>query len=132
MKILSGLDDSLSLDHTKKWNKISNHVSKDIMPAINQALTGRMLYKQTELKFVLQQLHRHRRENWTITQDDAKLKMNRKRKGTNSRRADVSIIGNKTYRIAYYYFIYYFHFTLRKRKKKSEVSCTCTIRTTKY
>ena len=61
------------------------------MPAIDKALKGRFLCSQTELKYVLQQLHRHRRENWQISQDVDKLKEDKKRKETNSRRSDVSI-----------------------------------------
>jgi hypothetical protein len=61
------------------------------MPAVDRALNGRMRYNQAELKYVLQQLHRHRRENWQISQDAEKLKADKKRKGTNARRSDVSI-----------------------------------------
>ena len=61
------------------------------MPAINQALRDRIVYKQTELKYVLQQLHRHRRKSWQIKQDEEKSKLDRSRKGVNSRRSDVSI-----------------------------------------
>lgn len=61
------------------------------MPAINQALRDRIVYKQTELKYVLQQLHRHRRESWQIKQDEEKSKLDKSRKGVNSRRSDVSI-----------------------------------------
>ena len=62
------------------------------MLAIDKALHNRMVYNQTELKYVLQQLHRHRRDNWQITQDEDKLKLDKKRKGTNSRRSDVGIL----------------------------------------
>jgi hypothetical protein len=61
------------------------------MPAIDKALKNRMRYNLTELKYVLQQLHRHRRESWQISQDNEKAKEDKKRKGTNSRRSDVSI-----------------------------------------
>ena len=54
------------------------------MTAVNQTLTGRMIYKQTELKYVLQTLHRHRHDSWQIAQDETKLKLDKKRKGTNS------------------------------------------------
>jgi uncharacterized protein YqgV (UPF0045/DUF77 family) len=87
--ILSGLDDSLTLDHTQQWTDIFNYVTRDIMPAINTAIGTRIEYKQTELKYVLQQLHRHRRENWKISQDANKVKADKRRKGTNSRRAEV-------------------------------------------
>ncbi|CAG8528631.1 10875_t:CDS:2 [Funneliformis caledonium] len=63
IQILSGLDDSLSLDYKNTWNDISDHVSKNIMLAIDKALNKRMVYNQTELKFILQQLHRHKRDN---------------------------------------------------------------------
>jgi len=62
------------------------------MPAIDKALHNRIVYNQTELKYVLQQLHCHRRDNWQITQDEDKLKLDKKRKGTNSRRSDVGIL----------------------------------------
>ncbi|PKY47385.1 hypothetical protein RhiirA4_421353 [Rhizophagus irregularis] len=89
VQILAGLDSSLSLDHTQPWNEIQSHVSKDIMPAIDKALKDRIVYNQTELKYVLQQLHCHRRESWQISQNVEKVKEDKKRKGTNSRRSDV-------------------------------------------
>ena len=60
------------------------------MPAIDRVIGSRITYNQTELKYVLQQLHRHRRDNWKISQDNEKLKTDKKRKGTNSRRSEVS------------------------------------------
>jgi len=60
------------------------------MPAIDRAIGGRIDYNQTELKYVLQQLHRHRRDTWKISQDARKAKADRKRKGVNSRRSEVS------------------------------------------
>ncbi|CAB4374406.1 unnamed protein product [Rhizophagus irregularis] len=88
VQILAGLDSSLSLDHMQPWNEIQSHVSKDIMPAIDKALKDRIIYNQTELKYVLQQLHHHRRESWQISQNVEKVKEDKKRKGTNSRRSD--------------------------------------------
>jgi hypothetical protein len=90
VQVLSGLDSSLALDHTVQWNDISKHVSQDIMPAIDRAMRDRVSYTQTELKYVLQQLHRHRRDNWKISLDSAKSKADKKRKGTNSRHSEVS------------------------------------------
>lgn len=90
MQILSGLDDSLQLDHTKKWIEIAPHVSKHIMKEIARALAGRFQYKNIELKWVLQNLHRHRRESWMVSLDPDKTRLEKKRKGTNSRRKDVS------------------------------------------
>ncbi|EXX58085.1 uncharacterized protein OCT59_018279 [Rhizophagus irregularis] len=88
IQILADLDDSLSLDHTKPWNKIYKHVSKNIMPAVDKVLNSIIWYNPTELKYALQQLHHHRRENWQISQDDEKSKADKKRKGTNARRSD--------------------------------------------
>lgn len=90
VQILSSLDDSLQLDHTKKWVEIAPHVSKHIMKEIARALTGRFQYKDIELKWVLQNLHRHRRESWMVSLDPDKTRLEKKRKGTNSRRKDVS------------------------------------------
>ncbi|CAB4431075.1 unnamed protein product [Rhizophagus irregularis] len=58
------------------------------MKEIDKAMKGRFQYKDTELKWVLQQLHRHRRENWRINLDPEKAKSEKKRKGINSRRGD--------------------------------------------
>ncbi|CAB5388123.1 unnamed protein product [Rhizophagus irregularis] len=63
VQILAGLDSSLSLDHTQPWNEIQSYVSKDIMPAIDKALKDRIVYNQTELKYVLQRLHHYRRKS---------------------------------------------------------------------
>ena len=62
------------------------------MPVIDKALRNRMVYNQTELKYVLQELHRHKRDNWKISQDSEKSKLNKKRKGTNSHRSKVGFI----------------------------------------
>jgi len=81
----------LQLDLSKKWQEISGKVSKETMKAIGKAMQGRFCYNDTELKWVLQQLHRHRRDNWKVKLDPEKVKTEKRRKGTNSRREDVSI-----------------------------------------
>ncbi|CAG8724433.1 2057_t:CDS:2, partial [Funneliformis caledonium] len=78
------LNNSLHLDPTKKWSEISQHVSKNIMKEIGKVLLGRFRYKETELKWILQQLHRHRRAQWKLSLDLSKVKSDKKRKGTNS------------------------------------------------
>lgn len=74
------------------------------MPAVDRAIGNRIIYKQTELKYILQQLHRHRRESWKISQDSVKAKNDKKRKGTNSRRSDVSNFSCKN--ISDYHYAY--------------------------
>jgi len=59
------------------------------MKEIGKALNRRFKYKETELKWVLQQLHRHRRENLKNNQNLIKSKSEKKRKETNFRRGDV-------------------------------------------
>src|SRR5436309_7728277 len=86
------------------------------MPAIDRVIGNRIVYNQTELKYVLQQLHRHRRETWKISQDSVKANNDKKRKGTNSRRSDVSNLIVKIYNITIM-LIKLFHF---KRKRKGE------------
>ncbi|CAG8602108.1 5669_t:CDS:2 [Funneliformis caledonium] len=54
IQILRGFDNFLSIDHTQKWNDICDHVFKDIMPAVNQALTGLNL-------FIIQKKERRKR-----------------------------------------------------------------------
>jgi hypothetical protein len=82
----------LRLDHQQQWSDIEQHIHRNIMPAIDRVLKEKnFVYTKSELKYVLQQLHRHRRENWQISLDEDKLKLDRKRKGVNSRRSDVSI-----------------------------------------
>ncbi|CAG8716137.1 19520_t:CDS:2, partial [Rhizophagus irregularis] len=44
------------------------------MKEIDKAMKGRFQYKDTELKWVLQQLHRHHHENWRINLDPEKAK----------------------------------------------------------
>jgi|SRR5689334_19174423 len=94
------------------------------MPAIDRVIGNRIVYNQTELKYVLQQLHRHRRETWKISQDSVKAKNDKKRKGTNSRRSDVSNFV-KIYHITIM-LIKLFHFK-RKRKGENEVLHICII-----
>ncbi|GBC52298.2 hypothetical protein GLOIN_2v1792170 [Rhizophagus irregularis DAOM 181602=DAOM 197198] len=57
-QILSNLDSSLFLDYTKSWNEIQNHVIKETLPTIDKSLSSKVQYNSTELKNVLQQLHR--------------------------------------------------------------------------
>ena len=64
------------------------------MKAIDKAMEGRFQYKDVELKWVLQQLHRHRRESWKTNQNPDKVKSEKRRKGINSRRGDVSIMSS--------------------------------------
>lgn len=64
---------------------------KELILAINKLVRSKFHYNTTELKYVLQQLHHHRRENWKISQNSEKAKEDKKRKGTNSRRSEVSI-----------------------------------------
>ena len=62
------------------------------MLIINKVLHNRMIYNQMKLKYVLQQLHCYRYNNWQITQNKDKLKLNKKWKGTNLRRSDIGIL----------------------------------------
>jgi hypothetical protein len=77
-----------------------------------------MVYNKTELRYVLQQLHRHRRETWQISQDEAKAKADKKRKGTNSRRSDVSNISCKVYRITDMSIQFHFIILLKKKERR--------------
>ncbi|CAB5385242.1 unnamed protein product [Rhizophagus irregularis] len=53
-----------------------------------RALGERFQYTDIELKKVLQNLHRHRRDAYTTSLDPLKSKMNKQRTGINSRRKD--------------------------------------------
>ena len=64
---------------------------QDIIPAIKKALGDRFQYNDMELKKVLQNLHRHRRDAYAISKDPLKSKANKQRIGTNTKRKDVSI-----------------------------------------
>src|SRR2546423_13531192 len=86
------------------------------MSAIDRVIGNRIVYNQTELKYVLQQLHRHRWETWKISQDSVKAKNDKKRKGTNSRRSDVSNLIVKIYHITIM-FIKLFHFKEKEKVK---------------
>jgi hypothetical protein len=79
-------------DCKKKWTDIEKRVLQEIIPAIKRALDNRFQYTDTELKKVLQNFHRHKRDSYTISTDTLKLKVNNQRIGTNSRRKDVRII----------------------------------------
>ncbi|CAG8585984.1 6510_t:CDS:2, partial [Funneliformis mosseae] len=50
VQILNGLDNSLQLDHTKKWIEIAGNISKHIIKVINKVMEGRFWYKDVELK----------------------------------------------------------------------------------
>src|SRR5207244_7789001 len=99
VQVLIRLDDSLSLNHTQKWVDIHQHVSQNTMPVIDRVIGNQIVYNQMELKYVLQQLHWHRRETWKISHDSVKAKNDKKRKGTNSRHTDVSNLIVKIYHI---------------------------------
>jgi len=99
------------------------HVIQNTIPVIKRALGNRFQYTDTELKKILQTLHRHRRDTLTISMDPLKLKANKQRTGTNTRRKDVSNI----------YFVYislvtfattliFIYFTIEERKAPKRVS----------
>jgi hypothetical protein len=58
---------------------------------MKKALGDQFQYTDTELKKVLQNLHRHRRDAYTVSLNSLKSKANKQRIGINSRRKDVSI-----------------------------------------
>jgi len=70
---------------TSEWIDITQH--RDTMKEINKIIKGRFHYKETGLKWILQQSHRHRRENWKINLNLEKPSW--KRKGANFCRGDV-------------------------------------------
>ncbi|CAB4417851.1 unnamed protein product [Rhizophagus irregularis] len=92
VQVLKGLDNSLSIDLfdcKKKWTDIEKCVLQEIIPAIKKALdNNRFQYTDTELKKVLQNLHRHQRDSYTISTNTLKFKANKQRIRTNSRRKD--------------------------------------------
>ncbi|PKC08111.1 hypothetical protein RhiirA5_417352 [Rhizophagus irregularis] len=91
VQILKGLDSSLSIDlfdYKKKWTEIEKDVLREIIPVIKKAMDNRFQYTDTELKKVLQNYHRHQRDAYTISTKPLKLKANKQRVGTNSRRKD--------------------------------------------
>ena len=90
VQILKSLDVSLRLEHEKRWIDIEVHVIQDIIPIIKRTLGDRFQYTDTELKKVLQNLHRHRREAYIISLNPQKSKSKKQKTGTNSRRQDVS------------------------------------------
>ena len=67
------------------------HVIQSTIPAIKRALGDRFQYTDTELKKVLQNFHRHRRDAYTVSLNPLKFKANKQRVGTNSNRKAVSI-----------------------------------------
>ena len=89
-QILAG-PPTLKLNPQQNWNEIEKDVSRNIIPAIDRAINGRIRYNQAELKHILQQLHRHQRENQKISQDEERKRQDKQRKGINSQRSDVSI-----------------------------------------
>ncbi|CAG8689238.1 12204_t:CDS:1, partial [Funneliformis caledonium] len=51
---LKEFDESLTLDHKQQWSDISQHVSRNIMPAIDRTLKEKnFVYTKSELKYVL-------------------------------------------------------------------------------
>ncbi len=77
-----------------RWTDIEKDVLRNIVPAIKRALGDRFQYTDTELKKVLQNLHRHQRDSYAVSLNPLKSKANKWRTGTNSRRKDVSISFN--------------------------------------
>jgi ATP-dependent protease HslVU (ClpYQ) ATPase subunit len=77
------------MDYQKTWKDIETKVSHETMPAIENVLKNRMEYTLTELKHVLQQYHRHKRENIRIKENPERFIVEKRRKAINIRRADV-------------------------------------------
>lgn len=81
----------MTIDHKSRWTDIEKHVTQDIIPVIKRALGDRFQYTDIELKKILQNLHRHRRDTYTVSQNPSKSKANKQRTGINTRRKDVSV-----------------------------------------
>ncbi|PKY55700.1 hypothetical protein RhiirA4_505092 [Rhizophagus irregularis] len=77
IQILKGLDDSLLIDHKERWIDIQRNVFQNTMPVIKKALGNQFQYTDTELKKVLQNLYRHRRDAYAISKDPLKSTKNR-------------------------------------------------------
>src|SRR4051812_10589143 len=78
----------------------------------------------------------NRRESWKITQDDAKSKLDKKRKRINSKRSEVSVIliilVLRENQFTDKSLFYIFHLIIRKKKDANEVLYTCTILMMKF
>ncbi|CAB4399611.1 unnamed protein product [Rhizophagus irregularis] len=71
------------------WLNIEKNVSQNTLPTIKKALGDRFQYTNIELKKVLQNLHQHQKDAYTVSLDPLKSKANKQRTGINSRRKDV-------------------------------------------
>ncbi|GBC51294.2 probable serine/threonine-protein kinase clkA [Rhizophagus irregularis DAOM 181602=DAOM 197198] len=79
------------MDHEYKKafrTDIERHVTQDTIPAIKRVLGNKFQYTDIELKKVLQNLHRHRRDAYNVSKDPLKSKVNKRRTGINTRRKD--------------------------------------------
>jgi hypothetical protein len=124
VKALISLDKSLQLDYTKAWDEISHHVAKQIIPIINTMISEKIKYNTAELQYILRQLHRHQRDNWKLQQDPEKLKLDKKRKGTNARRSDVSEFFIS---ISVHQFLFKFILSIRKKREGKEEFNICLM-----
>ncbi|PKK56468.1 hypothetical protein RhiirC2_799937 [Rhizophagus irregularis] len=70
------------------WLDIEKNVSQNTLPTIKKALGDRFQYTNIELKKVLQNLHQHQKDAYTVSLDHLKSKANKQRTGINSRRKD--------------------------------------------
>ncbi|PKC55086.1 hypothetical protein RhiirA1_476194 [Rhizophagus irregularis] len=81
---LSPNPSSARYPNVRKHLEPMNHEYKKAFRALGE----RFQYTDIELKKVLQNLHRHRRDAYTTSLDPLKSKMNKQRTGINSRRKD--------------------------------------------
>ena len=70
------------IDHKSRWTDIEKDVLQNIVPPIKRALGDKFQYTDTELKKVLQNLHRHRRDVYAVSLNPSKSKANRQRTST--------------------------------------------------
>ncbi|PKK55482.1 hypothetical protein RhiirC2_802269 [Rhizophagus irregularis] len=80
------------------WLDIEKNVSQNTLPTIKKALGDRFQYTNIELKKVLQNLHQHQKDAYTVSLDHLKSKANKQRTGINSRRKDTLKISSRKIR----------------------------------
>ncbi|CAB5368579.1 unnamed protein product [Rhizophagus irregularis] len=70
------------------WLNIEKNVSQNTLPTIKKALGDRFQYTNIELKKVLQNLHQHQKDAYTVSLDPLKSKANKQRTGINMSELD--------------------------------------------
>lgn len=88
IQIINNLDPSVLFDVSKTYGNQKKFINKKLLPAVKSAMNPSMNAYDSEIRKIIQQLHKSRREIWRL-RDAGKIEGHNKRQHMTSRRDQV-------------------------------------------